>query len=124
MNIFNEIFSKNKDILERMDKKSVEKRYLSKEDVLLISLDKPVKDYDSIEINNGLVIVHYNSKYRITGFTIPYVKEFKESCHSTFTESSKIQINTSVDTTINPQTIASATMHYFSCAMTNPCLRV
>lgn len=76
MNIYKQIFENNKDLLERLDNKDFEAEFIKKDDVFLMRIGKPTSSYDSIDIDDFMTI-HYDSEtFKITGFTIPYVKEF------------------------------------------------
>lgn len=78
MNIRNKIFKNNKDLLERFDSAKVDFSYIKGDDVYLVNI-KTSKFMDSIDLFDGLIIAHYDpSTYKIMGFTLPYVKEFKE----------------------------------------------
>ena len=85
MNIYQHIYQNNTDLLERVEKlnaKSVTMQYLKNEDVLLLRIGMSTSSYDSIDIDD-LMTVHFEPEtYKITGFTIPYVKEFTESLHA------------------------------------------
>lgn len=79
MNINEKVLNKNLDVIERLKKEDIDYKYLENDDVLLLHL----KNYnfntsDSIELMDGMIIVHFDSEtYKIMGFTLPYVKEFQ-----------------------------------------------
>jgi len=120
MNLYKQIYDTNINLLKRVDNDKIKIKYLS-EDVLLVSLGVPLRYSDSIEIGDGLLVIHYNpNNYKITGFTVPYVKEFIKT---------SLAMKTAVDLAkqkreklieeekIKPQTVASAGMYGLSCAI-------
>src|SRR3990167_656178 len=77
MNIYQTIFKKNEDLISRVKDNGLKPVYLRSEDVLILELEDADAS-DSIEVANGLVVIHYNpDTYRIVGFTIPYATEFQ-----------------------------------------------
>lgn len=80
MNTAYKIYEANRDLLSRVDEEEVSVKYLKKEDVLLLTLSDSITT-DSITLDDGLLIIHYNSdNFKITGFTIPYFQEFIIYC--------------------------------------------
>lgn len=115
MNIYKKIYKTNINLLKKIDEGEVKVKYLP-EDVLLISLPVPARYSDSIEIADGLLIIHYNpNNYKITGFTVPYVKEFIQ-LSLTMQEAKQKSIKKKKKHVVKPQTIASAGMYGLSFA--------
>lgn len=80
MNIYHSVYESNRDLLTRVKKEKIFAKYLKKEDVFLVNFGKPKTSF-SITLPDGLIIIHYDPKnYKITGFTVPYLKEFLDSC--------------------------------------------
>ncbi len=114
MNIYKQIYDTNINLLKRVDKDKIKIKYLS-EDVLLVSLGVLNRYSDSIEIGDGLLVIHYNPKnYKITGFTVPYVKEFIET---NLIMRTAIEQEKQKKEQPTPQTVASAGMYGLSCAI-------
>lgn len=77
MNLAQKIFEANRDILIRTRKEKVGVNYIEKEDVLFINIGTPKVIPLSFTIADDYINVLYDPKtYEITGFTIPFVKEF------------------------------------------------
>jgi|WetSurMetagenome_2_1015567.scaffolds.fasta_scaffold647354_2 hypothetical protein len=111
------ILLKNKNLFERLKYSDLEKTYLYNDDVFLISIGKPVKKYNSIETEDGLITIHYGDNLKITGFTIPYVQEFLSYCSKIFSKDEQNKTQEVISEKTNSQTLTNAAMHYFLCSM-------
>lgn len=107
MNIYSKILKENKDLLQRIDNRKVNSKYLSNEDVFLYTLED-MKLSDSIEIAKGLIVVHYNpDNLKIVGFTVPYVREFLKTFKE-FEKKEVIQKASKSEFNLPPIRVASA----------------
>ena len=71
------IYEENRDLLVRANKETIDSDYIKEEDVLMIYIGSQKAVSLSYSIAKEHIIVHYNPKnFKITGFTIPYLKEF------------------------------------------------
>lgn len=107
MNIFKQIYENNTDLLERLDGKNFNAEYLKHEDVFLLNIDKPTSSYsDSIEVDEFMTIHYDPETFKITGFTISYVKEFAKNAAMQIRM--KEEEKKKLYKTLKPQSIASA----------------
>lgn len=114
MNIYRQIYENNIDLLERLSDKNYESHYLKNEDVFLMKIGKSNLPYDSIELDD-LMTIHYDpDTFKITGFTISYMKEFRKAVATMKREK---EIHEEYQTP-SPQSVASASLFGLSLAYT------